>query len=222
MARKFKKILVTIAIGLGVVTGTCVAGSSTGSAASTGKTPSLVPSLSQPNWDQLSAEQRSVLKPLASDWPTMEGYRRKKWLGIAQRYSTMSAEEKLRVDQRMKDWASLSPEQRSQARANYKSLKQVTPDHKEDIKRKWEEYSQLPAEQRAQLKAEASRKQITKPLVSPSPPLAKKPLPTSPLLAPSPLPLAGDVKATDGVLPAPTGTQAPSSAGTKPTTQDKP
>ena len=214
MARKFKKLLVTVVFGLGVITGTCIAGSSTGSAATTVKTPSLVPALNQPNWDQLSAEQRSVLQPLAKDWPTMESYRRKKWLGIAQRYSTMSAEEKLRVDQRMKDWASLSPEQRSQARANYKSLKQVTPDHKEDIKRKWEEYSQLPAEQRAQLKAEASRKPIAKPLVSPAPPLATKPLPTSPLLPP---------KATnDGVSPAPTGSQTPSSATTKSTTQDKP
>ena len=216
MARKFKNLLVTIAIGFGVTTATCVAGPSTGSAAAATETPSLVP-LNQPNWGQLSAEQRSILKPLANDWPTMESYRRKKWLGIAQRYSAMSADEKLRVDQRMKDWASLSPEQRSQARANYKSLKQVTPDHKEEIKRKWEEYSQLPVEQRAQLKAEASRKPIAKSLVPPAPPLAKKPLPTSPLLAPSP------VKATnDGVLPAPTGTQAPLSAGPKSATQDKP
>ena len=214
MARKFKNLLIALAIGLGVVAGTCVAGPSTGSTATAGKSSSLVPSLSQPNWDQLSVEQRNVLQPLAKDWPTMENYRRKKWIGIAQRYSTMSAEEKLRVDQRMKDWASLSPEQRSQARANYKSLKQVAPDHKEEIKRKWEEYSQLPAEERAQLKADASRKSIAKPLVPPAPPLATKPAPTSPLLPPKAL--------NDGVSPAPTGPQTPLSVPPKPATPDKP
>jgi hypothetical protein len=171
VARTFK-IVAALVVGLGIAAGAAFAGISTGSPSAQVGTSTLVPALNQPNWDQLTPEQRAVLNPLASDWPAMESYRRKKWIGIAQRYSTMSADEKSRVDQRMKQWASLTPEQRRQARANYKSLKQVTPDHKEDIKRKWEEYSQLPVEQRERLKAEAAHTPPAKslmPLIRPLP-----------------------------------------------------
>ncbi len=213
MARTLK-IVVALVIGLGIVASASLAGTSTGSPTAPVGTQTLVPALSQPNWEQLTPEQRAVLKPLASDWPAMESYRRKKWIGIAQRYSTMSADEKHRVDQRMKDWASLTPEQRSQARANYKSLKQVTPDHKENIKRKWEEYSQLPAEQREQLKAEAARKPTAKPLMPLVRPLPQRtvPLPTSEL----------PKGAGNGVSPAPTGEQSPATPPLKPTTSGKP
>ena len=211
MARTFK-ILVALVLGLGIIADASFAGISTGAPAAPIGTPALVPALSQPNWEQLTPEQRSVLKPLANDWPAMESYRRKKWLGIAQRYSTMSAEEKLRVGQRMKDWASLTPEQRSQARANYKSLKQVPPDHKEDIKRKWEEYSQLPIEQRDQLKAEAARKPLVRPLVPLVRPMPQKSVAT---------PLAGELP-NNGVSPAPTGTPAVVSPIPKPATPGKP
>lgn len=171
-----------------------------------------VAAVTQPNWSQLTPEQRIVLKPLADDWSAMGEFRRKKWLGIAQRYSAMSADEKSRVDQRMKDWANLSPEQRRQARANYKSLKQVAPDQKEDIKRKWDEYTQLPAEERAQLKADAVRKPVIKPTEPAplTPPLKQKIAPTSPLLPPTPVPAPGVVKGPNsGVLPAPTKPPTP-------------
>ena len=167
-----------------------------------------VASVTQPNWGQLTPEQRVILKPLADDWAGMGEFRRKKWLGIANRYSAMSAEEKGRVDQRMKDWANLSPDQRRQARANYKSLKQVAPDHKEDIKRKWDEYSQLPEEERAQLKADAVRKPVIKPAspVPNTPPLKPKATPNSPLLPVPPAPAPGLIKGSNNsVSPAPTG-----------------
>jgi hypothetical protein len=178
-----------------------------------------VPSLNQPAWEQLSPEQRSILQPLAGEWPSMESYRRKKWLGIAQRYSTMSPDEKARVDQRMKEWAKLTPEQRQQARASFKSLKQVPPEHKEDVKKKWEEYSQLPAEQREQLKVDAARKPPTKapPLVPPTRP-AQQPAATAPLV-----PLAASPKRyPDGVVPAPTSALTPAPSAVKPIPAEKP
>ena len=40
--------------------------------------------LSQPSWSELSPAQKRILAPLSGDWDKMEGFRRKKWLGIAQ------------------------------------------------------------------------------------------------------------------------------------------
>lgn len=211
MARTFK-ILVSLIAGLGITASSSIAGTSTGTPQTPVGASALVPTLIQPNWDQLTPEQRSVLKPLANDWPAMENYRRKKWIGIAQRYSAMSVEEKLRVDQRMKDWANLTPEQRRQARANYKSLKQVPTDHKQDIKRKWEEYSQLPIEQREQLKAEAARKPSVKPLAPLVQSMPQKPVTT---------PVAGEPPKTS-VPPAPTGVAAVVAPIPKSVSPDKP
>lgn len=185
-----------------------------------------VASVTQPNWNQLTPDQRTILKPLADDWAAMGEFRRKQWLGIAKRYSTMSPDEKGRVDQRMKDWANLTPEQRRQARANYKSLKQVAPDHKEDIKRKWDEYSQLPEQERAQLKADAVRKPGVKPTSQAphTPPLKQAIAPKSPLLPPPPVPTPGLVKKVpnNGVSPAPTGPLTPPAEPNKPAMPSQP
>ncbi|MBK9523001.1 MAG: DUF3106 domain-containing protein [Rhodocyclaceae bacterium] len=204
MARTLKIILTALALSLGVAD-SCLA---------------EVPALNQPAWEQLTPEQRSILQPLAGEWPAMESYRRKKWLGIAQRYSTMSPDEKVRVDQRMREWAKLTPEQRQQARANYKSLKQVPPEQKEDVKRKWEEYSQLPAEEREQHKAEAARKPPTKapPLVQPV-----RPLQQSTAVAPLvPLSASPRPNSDGGVVPAPTGVLSPMPPAVKQNTAEKP
>ena len=170
-----------------------------------------VAALTQPNWNQLTQEQRTVLKPLADDWTGMGEFRRKQWIGIAQRYHGMSPDEKGRVDQRMKDWANLSPEQRRQARSTFKSLKQVPPDHKEGIKRKWDEYSQLPEDQRAQLRADSGRKPVVKPVAPApnSPPLKQNLVPKSPLLPPSANAPPSTGKSTASVPPAPTGQRPP-------------
>jgi hypothetical protein len=44
--------------------------------------------LSQPSWSELNPDQKRILAPLSGDWDKMEGFRRKKWLGIAQRYQS--------------------------------------------------------------------------------------------------------------------------------------
>lgn len=180
-----------------------------------------VAAVTQPNWNQLTQEQRTILKPLSDDWAGMGEFRRKQWIGIAQRYHGMSADEKSRVDQRMKDWANLSPEQRRQARSTFKSLKQAPADQKEGIKRKWDEYSQLPEDQRAQLRADSVRKPVVKP-VAPAPiapPLKQHNLaPKSPLLPAPAKPASSPNKSDTSVSPAPTGQPAPSSEAPKPAT----
>ncbi len=145
-----------------------------------------VPALNQPSWAELSADQRTILSPLAGEWAGLENFQRKKWLGITQRYSTMSADEQVRVQQRMRDWAKLTGAERKAARANYKSLKQVAPEQKEAIKQKWEEYSQLPDSDKHQLKADAARKPSVKTAAPAAPPrpLQQPGQKPSPLLTP--------------------------------------
>ena len=78
-----------------------------------------VPPLSQPSWSELNAEQKRTLAPLAGEWDKMEGFRRKKWLGIAQRYQTLSPNEQTRMQRRMTTWAKLTPDERKLARDQF-------------------------------------------------------------------------------------------------------
>ena len=128
----------------------------------------IVPPLSQPSWTELSAEQKRVLAPLAGEWNKMEGFRRKKWLGIAQRYPSLSLDEQTRMQRRMTAWAKLTPDERKQARDQFRSLQKAPPEKKEAVKLKWQEYKELSEGEKARLKAEAS----TKPTPRPPPPKA--------------------------------------------------
>src|SRR5689334_16196231 len=67
----------------------------------------------QPAWSSLSTDQRTVLAPLSKEWDNMENFRKKKWLGIAERYAKMTPDEQQRVQKRMRDWATMTPEQRN-------------------------------------------------------------------------------------------------------------
>lgn len=106
----------------------------------------------QPTWAQLSTQQKSTLSPLAKDWDAMENIRRKKWLGIAERYPTMKPDEQQRMQDRMREWARLSPAERSKVRDTYKDFKQLPPEQKQVVKQKWEAYSNLPPEERQRLR----------------------------------------------------------------------
>jgi hypothetical protein len=123
----------------------------------------IVPPLSQPSWSELNSEQKRILAPLSSEWDGMEGFRRKKWLGIAQRYQSMAPDEQARMQRRMTDWAKLTPDERKRARDKYKSLQKAPADKKEAVKLKWKEYKELPESERNRLKAEASRKPTPRP-----------------------------------------------------------
>ena len=120
----------------------------------------VVPPITQPAWAQLSADQKQVLAPLADEWDAMENLRRKKWLGIAERYAKQTPAEQVRVQERMREWARLSAEERKAARAKFKSVSNASPERKEVLKQKWQEYSGLPDEEKARLKEEAARKSV--------------------------------------------------------------
>ncbi len=135
----------------------------------------VVPPLSQPSWAQLTAEQKRVLAPLAGEWDKMEGFRRKKWLGIAQRYTSLTPDEQARIQRRMTDWAKLTPDERKRARDQYMSLQNAPPEKKEAVKQKWQEYKELPESEKARLKAEAVKKPTPRPAPSKTPAAAKAP-----------------------------------------------
>lgn len=103
-----------------------------------------LPIFEQPAWRALSEDQREVLHPLRSEWDAMDPFRRKKWLGIAERYRDMSPAEQESIQRNMREWARLAPEERNQVRQKYRKLRQVSPEQRETVKLKWEEYSSLP------------------------------------------------------------------------------
>ena len=147
----------------------------------------VVPPLSQPSWAELTTEHRRVLAPLSAEWDKMEGFRRVKWLGVAQRYQGLSSDEQARVQQRMIDWAKLTPDERKRARDKYKSMQKASPEKKEEVKLKWQEYKELPESEQTRLKTEASRKP-TPQLAPPKQSVAKEPTVASnppPAIAPS-------------------------------------
>ena len=81
--------------------------------------------------------------------------RRRKWVGIAQRYPKMKLAEQQRVQQRMIDWVRLSPQQRREARENYRKIGKIASEKKTDLAQRWAEYQALPEAERNSLVAPA-------------------------------------------------------------------
>lgn len=162
-----------------------------------------VPPLKQPAWADLAQDQRMILAPLAGEWDRLEPWRKKKWLGIAQRYPAMKADEQERVQRRMKDWIKLSSEERKAVREKYKKLTQAPPEHKETLVQRWQEYKELPEEEKQRLREQATR---SKPQPKPGG-LRKPPAPTTAIPA-------GTLPAPPSVAPAvaPEAAAAPAAA----------
>ena len=115
------------------------------------------PSIAQPlrtgpTWNELSAQDRQVLAPLAPDWDRWDLLRKNKWLAMAKRYPTLPRAEQERIQERMQGWAKLSSQERQQAREQFKGLKKLPPDQREALTRKWIEYQSLPPERRQELR----------------------------------------------------------------------
>jgi hypothetical protein len=130
----------------------------------------------QPGWSLLSTQQQAILTPLAADWDKLDNIRRKKWLGIAERYPAMKPEEQRRVQDRMREWATLTPDQRAKARDTYKEFNQLPSEQKQTVKQKWEAYSNLPHEEKQRMRQEGKSSQLLAPppLVEPVPALQQQ------------------------------------------------
>ncbi|MDP2881989.1 MAG: DUF3106 domain-containing protein [Azonexus sp.] len=117
----------------------------------------------QPRWIQLSTQQRDILAPLSKDWDHMENIRKKKWLGIADRYPNMKQDEQQRMQYRMREWANLTPEQRSKVRSSFKDFNQLPPEQKQVVKQKWDVYTNLPPEQQQRLRENSRSSKLLAP-----------------------------------------------------------
>jgi hypothetical protein len=94
----------------------------------------------RPAWSELTPAQQQVLAPLVTDWGNMDTVRRRKWVGIANRYPKMKPAEQQLLQKRMKDWAALTPAQRQVARNRYQELKKRTPAQRRNMSKQWQEY----------------------------------------------------------------------------------
>lgn len=159
MAEKRRRLLAAVALSSAL----------TAFAQTNAPTTVLIGTPPQPGWSLLSTQQKIILAPLAKDWDNMEYVRRKKWLGIADRFPRMTPEEQARVQQRMKEWAVLTPEQRAKVRDSYKEFNQLPAEKKQAVKQRWETYSNLPEEEKQRVR------QAGKPLSSPPAAAAEAP-----------------------------------------------
>jgi hypothetical protein len=175
-------------------------------------TTSILPVGAKPLWASLTPQQKSTLAPLAPEWDKIDEIRKKKWLEIANKYTSMKPDEQARVQERMQTWMKLTPEQRMQVRENFARTKQIKPEQKSA---QWQEYQQLSEEQKIQLANEANKKKSITNLppesqrsIKPLAPIktGPKPVPSSP-----PLPQAA---VANQVIPAnaPASTAVQSSA----------
>jgi len=120
--------------------------------------PSLMATTPQPSWSELSVPQKIILAPLCDDWDSLESYRQKKWLGIAERFSAMTPLEQQRIQGQMQVWGKLSPDQRELARKNFLTANQLPAEKKLALRQKWLEYSSLsPAEKEALMQQVAGK-----------------------------------------------------------------
>lgn len=123
-----------------------------------------LPQFEQPGWTALTPDQRTILAPLEKEWGEMDAFRRKKWIGIAQRYPEMNSIEQASIQRNMRAWAKLAPEERKVAREKYQSLRKFAPEERQAVKQKWEEYSTLTEEEKERFRSKApARPKVTTP-----------------------------------------------------------
>ena len=125
--------------------------------------PSAIATPAQPQWGELTVEQKVILAPLGYDWDAMDYARQKKWLGITRRFFNMTPQEQRRIQEQMVVWGKLTPEQRRVARENFRTANKLPVEKQQQLRQKWEESSSLPAEEKERLKQLAARQLAPKP-----------------------------------------------------------
>jgi hypothetical protein len=106
--------------------------------------------IANPSWAMLSPSEQTALQPLQDDWDDINPGQKRKWIDVAEKFSTMPATDQARIQGRMAQWAQLNPAQRSQTRLGYKEAQQLSPTERNE---RWQAYQALSAEQREQLAA---------------------------------------------------------------------
>lgn len=102
----------------------------------------------EPRWEQLSAAERQVLRPLEREWPSIDATRKLKWRELAGQYPRLDAERQALLRSRMAAWASMNPDERAVARLRYQEAKQLP---EAERRARWKAYQALSDERRRAL-----------------------------------------------------------------------
>jgi hypothetical protein len=113
----------------------------------------VIPSLGQPLWKDLKAEQQQLLAPFADQWNTLPAEEKRAWVSLANRVPNMSQDERVKAQGRIVEWARLSPDQRRLARQNYRLAKSLPSEQRVA---QWESYQTLTPEQQQVLRSSGS------------------------------------------------------------------
>ncbi|MDD2546121.1 MAG: DUF3106 domain-containing protein [Burkholderiaceae bacterium] len=100
----------------------------------------------------MTTAQKLALYPLAERWALLSELQKRRWLALAQTFSSLPQPEQEKLHSRMTEWASLSAQQRNQARLNYANTNRLAPDNK---LAQWEAYLALSEEEKNKLAADA-------------------------------------------------------------------
>jgi hypothetical protein len=126
-----------------------------------------------PLWTELTPAQRIALAPLESEWSKIDTFRKKKWLQISSRFSSMKPDEQQRLQEKMRIWAKLSPDQRRHAREVYSRTKNLDAEQKSA---EWQQYQQLPEIEKKRLAKDiAAKKHVANLPTTPVSPAIKPP-----------------------------------------------
>lgn len=115
------------------------------------------------NWQLLSAQEKAILAPLASQWPGMNEQVRDKWRSVARGYPQLSPDAQARVRERMTQWSQASPKERSEARLRFQNARELPH---EERQQKWQAYQALSPQTKAELAQQAQRKKAPVPLAA--------------------------------------------------------
>jgi len=108
-----------------------------------------------PQWRELTAAQKQILRPLAASWDTLGAGHKSKWIALAHNYPSRAPAEQEKMQSRMAEWAALKPSERERARLNFVETKKVSPSTRAA---EWEAYQGLSAQEKQRLAAKASAK----------------------------------------------------------------
>ncbi|MEN4902459.1 DUF3106 domain-containing protein [Luteimonas sp. TWI1437] len=99
-----------------------------------------------PDWDRLTPEQRDQLvAPIRDRWNDADADKRRRMLGHAQRWQSMTPAEREHARHGMHSWKRLPPEQREEARALYAKLRTLPDAERTALRERWQ---QMTPEQR--------------------------------------------------------------------------
>lgn len=101
-----------------------------------------------PQWQELNAAQKKILRPLAGTWNSLGAGHKNKWIALANNYPNQTPKDQAKLQSRMAEWAALTPSDRERARLNFAETKKLSPSTRAA---EWAAYQELSTAERQRL-----------------------------------------------------------------------